>query len=158
MAITFFLAIFITRNCVFWKCEILKKRFFDDFSWKWWRGLFWPRFSRLKRKKSKSWVYKISKESKFRKCSKKGRQKRDFWLPDILLTSRYFWVFFKHFWTLRLDQLPLEKFLKKYRLLKKSCSFSDFKQLFFNNFMFLRNFFKGNWCVKNFNEYRYKNL
>ena len=150
MTITFFIAIFITRNCVFWKTEILKKRFFDDFSWKWWRRLIWPRFSRLKRKKSKSWVYKISKESKFRKCSKKSRQKRDFWLPDILLTSRYFWVFFELFLTLRLDQLPLEKFLKKHRLLKKSCLKSKNEQLFFSNLYFLRNFSKGKWVKWSF--------
>ena len=40
-----------------------------------------------------------------------------------------------------LDHFPLEKFLKKYRLLKKSCLFFNFKQLFFSNPYFLRNFF-----------------
>jgi len=41
------------------------------------------------------------------------------------------------------DQFPLEKFLKNTYFLKKSCLFFDFKQLFFSNFMFLRNFSKG---------------
>ena len=41
-------------------------------------------------------------------------------------------------------QFPLEKFLKNIKLLKKSCLFLNFKQLFFSNLMFLRNFSKGN--------------
>ena len=44
-----------------------------------------------------------------------------------------------------LGHFPLEKFLKNIRLLKKSCSFFNFEQLFFSNLIFLRNFFKGSY-------------
>ena len=42
-----------------------------------------------------------------------------------------------------MDKLPLEKFLKNIRLLKKSCLKLKNKQLFFSNLYFLRNFSKG---------------
>ena len=43
------------------------------------------------------------------------------------------------------DLFPLEKFLKNYKLLKKSCLKLKNEEVFFSNMVFLRNFSKGNW-------------
>ena len=66
--------------------------------------------------------------------------------------------FWKHvfltFSKLRLNHFPLEKFLKKHGLLKKSCLKSQNKQLFFSNYAFLRNFSKGKWFKRTFGNCR----
>ena len=54
-----------------------------------------------------------------------------------------------YLFTAKMDHFPLKKFLKNIGLLKKSCSFFNFKQLFFSNLMFLRNFSKGKWSKWN---------
>ena len=81
--------------------------------------------------------------SKISKSSKKWSFQKTYFQASSLLLRLCRAIF--RFLTLHLDHFPLEKFLKKYRLLKKSCSKSKNKQLFFSNLYFLRNFSKGKW-------------